>query len=33
VGEHEERNIKQCHAFVDWFLDEVAFPPAEEVTP
>jgi len=21
---HEERNIKQCHAFVDWFLDEVA---------
>lgn len=26
--EHEERNIKQCHAFVDWFLDEVAF--AEE---
>lgn len=24
--EHEERNTKQCHAFVDWFLDEVAFP-------
>ena len=24
--EHEERNIEQCHAFVDWFLDEVAFP-------
>ena len=21
---HEERNIKQCHALVDWFLDEVA---------
>lgn len=24
--EHEDRNIAQCHAFVDWFLDEVAFP-------
>lgn len=23
---NEELNIKQCHAFVDWFLDEVAFP-------
>lgn len=21
--ENEERNIKQCHAFVDWWLDEV----------
>lgn len=26
AAEHEERNIKQCHAFVDWFLDEIAFP-------
>lgn len=26
VAEHEERNTKQCHAFVDWFLDHVAFP-------
>ena len=24
--EHEERNTTQCHAFVDWFLDRVAFP-------
>ncbi|MEM7096263.1 MAG: type 1 glutamine amidotransferase [Actinomycetota bacterium] len=24
--EHEDRNIEQCHAFVDWWLDEVAFP-------
>lgn len=24
--EHEERNNKQCHAFVDWYLDTVAFP-------
>lgn len=23
---NDERNRKQCHAFVDWFLDEVAFP-------
>jgi GMP synthase-like glutamine amidotransferase len=23
IVEHEERNIKQCHALVDWFLDEV----------
>lgn len=23
---HEARNIEQCHAFVDWFLDDVAFP-------
>lgn len=29
VTENEEMNIKQCHAFVDWFLDHVAFP--EEV--
>lgn len=26
VGAHEERNKAQCHAFVDWFLDEVAIP-------
>ena len=26
MEEHEERNIKQCHAFVDWWLDDVAFP-------
>ena len=26
MTEHEERNTKQCHAFVDWWLDEVAFP-------
>lgn len=26
VAKHEARNIVQCHAFVDWFLDEVAFP-------
>jgi len=24
--ENEARNNAQCHAFVDWFLDEVAFP-------
>lgn len=24
--EHEAHNIVQCHALVDWFLDEVAFP-------
>jgi len=23
---HEADNIEQCHDFVDWFLDEVAFP-------
>ncbi len=23
---HEERNTTQCHALVDWFLDEIAFP-------
>lgn len=23
---HEDRNTAQCHAFVDWFLDEIAFP-------
>ena len=28
VSEHQELNTKQCHAFVDWFLDEVAFPKA-----
>jgi len=27
--EHEAANIEQCHRLVDWFLDEVAFPPAE----
>jgi GMP synthase-like glutamine amidotransferase len=26
VHEHTEANTKQCHALVDWFLDEVAFP-------
>lgn len=25
VADNEDRNIKQCHAFVDWYLDEVAF--------
>lgn len=25
VVDHEERNIVQCHALVDWFIDEVAF--------
>jgi len=24
--DHEARNVAQCNAFVDWFLDEVAFP-------
>lgn len=24
--EHQDRNTKQCHAFVDWWLDHVAFP-------
>lgn len=28
VREHEERNIKQCHALVDWFLDEVVATPS-----
>lgn len=23
---NEDMSIKQCHAFVDWFLDDVAFP-------
>jgi len=26
MQEHEARNIAQCHAFVDWYLDDVAFP-------
>lgn len=26
VTRHEAHNIAQCHAFVDWYLDEVAFP-------
>lgn len=26
VTKHEAHNIAQCHAFVDWYLDEVAFP-------
>jgi len=26
VRTHEADNIAQCHALVDWFLDEVAFP-------
>ena len=26
ITKHEARNIIQCHAFVDWFLDDVAFP-------
>lgn len=29
VQSNETQNIKQCHAFVDWFLDEVAFPNEE----
>jgi len=31
VTEHEARNIIQCHAFVDWFLDQVAFPAADRL--
>ena len=26
VADNEARNIEQCAAFVDWYLDEVAFP-------
>lgn len=26
MAEHEERNNKQCHAFVDWFLETVGLP-------
>ena len=26
VRTHQQANVRQCHAFVDWFLDEVAFP-------
>lgn len=26
MTENEQRNTEQCHAFVDWFLDDVAFP-------
>ena len=26
VAANEERNIAQCGALVDWYLDEVAFP-------
>lgn len=29
MTDHEARNTEQCHAFVDWFLDEVAFPAAD----
>jgi len=29
VAEHEERNTKQCHQLVDWFLDDIAFPKDE----
>ena len=25
IGENEKRNIEQCAAFVDWYLDHVAF--------
>jgi len=32
IVEHEARNIEQCHAFVDWFLDDVAFPQTELAT-
>ncbi len=33
VAQHEARNIEQCHAFVDWYLDEVAFPELSEPSP
>ena len=26
IAEHEAANITQCHALVDWFIDEVAYP-------
>lgn len=26
VTRHEARNIEQCNKFVDWFLDDIAFP-------
>lgn len=26
ITAHEARNTEQCHALVDWFLDDVAFP-------
>ena len=29
---YEAANIKQCHGLVDWFLDDVAFPPSAEVS-
>ncbi len=25
IRSHDARNTKQCHQFVDWFLDEIAF--------
>lgn len=29
MREHETHNIEQCHALVDWFLDDIAFPETE----
>ncbi len=29
---NEARNIEQCHDFVDWFLDSVAFPDSDTAT-
>jgi len=33
VRAHEADNIEQCHALVDWFLDEVAFPANRSAEP
>ncbi len=33
VRAHEAANIEQCHALVDWFLDEVAFPADDDTGP
>ncbi len=32
MQQHESRNIEQCHALVDWFLDSVAFPSDDQDT-
>ena len=29
---NEARNIEQCHSFVDWFLDSIAFPDGRNAT-
>ncbi len=30
VKEHENRNIENCRRLIDWFLDDIAFPPTPQ---